>query len=303
MHSATSPTPYPEGSVPAGKTGSTTGMDPRSRPSWCGLLRIGLVAVPVKAFPAVSSASASHFHLLHAGCGQRIQYEKTCPQHGAVPADAVVKGYEYAHGQYVVVDPEELYRLRPARDKALVLEQFVPVTDVDPVFFAGRSLYLLPDGGAAHHPYGVLLEAMQQAGLGALGRVVVSSQRQLVLVRPTTGVLAAHVLYYPAQVRAPAAWGAQVPASAASEAECELARQLLGLASEPLDWTRYRDTSAEELAAWIEAEVAKQALPAQGDKPAVVLRLLDALQQSVASVGDGSAANDGPQSEGRRAAG
>jgi Ku protein len=203
----------------------------------------------------------------------------------------------------VVVDPEELYRLRPARDKALVLEQFVPVTDVDPVFFAGRSLYLLPDGGAAHHPYGVLLEAMQQAGLGALGRVVVSSQRQLVLVRPTTGVLVAHVLYYPALVRAPAAWGAQVPANAASKVEYELARQLLGLASEALDWTRYRDTSVEELAAWIEAEVAKQTLPALGDQPAAVLRLRDVLEQSVASARPDSAPNDALHGDGHRAAG
>src|SRR5262249_1980060 len=114
----------------------------RGRSSWSGLLRISLVAVPVKAYPAVSStASAPQFHLLHAGCGQRIGYQRHCPRHGTMPADAIERGYEYAPGQHVVVDADELEKLRPARDKALVLEQFVAIQDVDPVFFAGRSLY------------------------------------------------------------------------------------------------------------------------------------------------------------------
>ena len=137
------------------------------RPSWSGLLRISLVSVPVKAYPAVRSAPAAPFHYLHAECGQRIRYQKHCPQHGAVPAEAIVRGYAYAPDHHVLIETEELEQLRPARDKALVLEQFVPVGDIEPTFYAGRSLYLLPDGAAAQHPYGVLAEAMQQAGQGA----------------------------------------------------------------------------------------------------------------------------------------
>ena len=106
---------------------------PPGRPSWSGLLRISLVSVPVKAYPAVRSATASPFHFLHADCGQRIRYEKHCPQHGAVPADTIVRGYEYAPAHYVLMEAEELEQLRPARDKALVLEQFVPVGDIDPM--------------------------------------------------------------------------------------------------------------------------------------------------------------------------
>jgi len=109
---------------------------PPGRPSWSGLLRISLVSVPIKAYPAVRSATASPFHFLHADCGQRIRYEKHCPQHGAVPADAIVRGYEYAAHHHVILEAEELEQLRPARDKALVLEQFVPVGDIDPTFYA-----------------------------------------------------------------------------------------------------------------------------------------------------------------------
>src|SRR6516165_1910319 len=139
------------------RSGSVFAAASRGRASWSGLLRISLVALPVKAYPAVSSTSSSpYFHLLHAGCGQRIGYQKHCPCHGAVEAEAIVRGYEYAPGQHVVVEPEELDKLRPARDRALVVEQVVAVEEVDPTFFAGRSLYLLPNGAAAQHPYVVL---------------------------------------------------------------------------------------------------------------------------------------------------
>jgi DNA end-binding protein Ku len=179
------------------------------------------------------------------------------------------------------MEAEELEQLRPARDKALVLDQFVPLGDIDPIFYAGRSLYLLPDGGAAQHPYGVLAEAMQQAGQGALGRVVLSSQRRLVFVRPCGHLLVLDVLHYPAQVRCHAGYAAELAPAAASEAERALASQLIALASTPLDWARYRDTTAEELAALVQAKIAQQPPAAPAEDP-VVLNLLDALKQSVA---------------------
>jgi Ku70/Ku80 beta-barrel domain len=147
---------------------------PRGRPSWSGLLRISLVSVPVKAYPAVRSAVAAPFHFLHAECGQRLRYAKHCPQHGAVPADAIARGYEYAPHHHVIMEAEELEQFRPARDKALVLEQFVPVGDIDPTFYAGRSLYLLPDGVAAQHPVwrtGRSHAAGRPRGLGPGGAV------------------------------------------------------------------------------------------------------------------------------------
>jgi DNA end-binding protein Ku len=261
--------------------------------------------VPVKAFPAVSSAAPSHFHLLHAECGQRIQYHKSCPQHGPVTADAIAKGYEYAPRQYVVVEPEELDQLRPARDKALVLDQFVPAAAIDPTFFAGGSLYLFPDGPAAQHPYAVLAEALQETRKGALGRVVLSSQRQLVLVRAAGRLLVVHVLPYPAEVRNRAVWETDLPASTVSEAERELACQLIALASTPLDWTRYRDTSAEELAALIEAKVANQPSQTPAEEPVLVLHLMDALKQSIEQARNGSAepAAKSRKPRGRRATG
>src|SRR5271167_4968406 len=123
--------------VPA-MTGSATA---RGRASWSGLLQLSLVTIPVKAYPAASTSQQIHFNQLHAGCGQRIRYEKHCPLHGKVDAGAIASGYAYAPDQYLVLDEAELDKLRPAKDKALALEHFLDPADIDPVLFSGRSLY------------------------------------------------------------------------------------------------------------------------------------------------------------------
>ena len=156
---------------------------PAVRPSWSGLLQFNLVNAPVKAYPAVASREISHFHQLHADCGQRIRHAKHCPVHGPVDAAAIVKGYEYGRDQHVVLDPDELDALRPAQDRALRLERFVAPSQCDPILFSGRSLHLLPDGVAAESVYEVLRENLVQKARWAVGRLVLSGQRQLVLLR------------------------------------------------------------------------------------------------------------------------
>ena len=283
---STSTCERPEG--PAAETGAASASPagtsgPRGRSSWSGLLRLSLVAVPVKAYPAIHSSTATHFNQLHVTCGRRIQYQKHCPVHGSVEATEIVRGYQYAPDQYVVLEPEELEKVRPAKDKALVLEQCIPAHEVDPAFFAGRSLYLLPDGLAAQHPYGVLADAFRQGGKWAIGRVVLSTNRQLVLIRPVGRLLVMDVLHYPAAVRAAANLEAELRGIAATTEESRLAGALIDAASRPLDWSQYRDVTAEELATLIEAKVAGRTVTAPSEEPVAVLQLLDALKQSVAA--------------------
>ena len=122
---------------------------PYGRPSWSGLLQFSLVGIPLKAYPAVRTRDVPSGHLLHAACSQRLRYAKHCPAHGAVDSAAIVRGYEYGPGRHVVVAPEELDQLRPAQDKALRLERFLASAQLDPLLYAGRCLYLVPDGPAA----------------------------------------------------------------------------------------------------------------------------------------------------------
>ena len=268
---------------PAAESRATTVVTAsRGRASWSGLLRLSLVAIPVKAYPATSTAPELAFHQLHAGCGQRIRYDKRCPVHGSVDAGAIVRGYAYAPEQHLVLDEAELDRLRPAKDKALTLDRFVDPAQVDPVLFAGRSLYLWPDGPAARHPYGVLAQAMQQRRKWAMARGVFSTRRVLALVRPAGRLLTVHVMHFPAQLRSSAGWEADLQASTATAAEEELAGQLIDASSQPVSWAEYQDDTVVHLARLVEARLQGQTAEPAAPEEIPVQSLLEALQQSVA---------------------
>ena len=255
---------------------------PRGRASWSGILRLSLVAVPVKAYPATSSTDAIHFNQLHADCGQRIAYEKRCPVHGAVDANEIVKGYQYASGQYVIVEAEELESLRSARDKALSLERFVDPGEIDPVVFSGRCLYLLPESGPAQRPYLLLAQAMRARHRWAVGRVVMSGHRHTVVVRPLGRLLAMDVLHEPSLVRSAVWLEAELQQVDASSEELQLAEMLINSASGPIDWQQFRDDTPDKLAALVAAKVAGRQVIAAVEEPVQVIQLLDALKESVA---------------------
>jgi DNA end-binding protein Ku len=245
-----------------------------------GLLQFSLVGIPLKAYPAVRTRDVPSGHLLHADCGQRLRYAKHCPVHGPVDSAAIVRGYEYGPGRHVVVAPEELDQLRPAQDKALRLERFLASAQLDPVLYAGRSLYLVPDGPAAEPGYAVLHAALVQRQRWALGRMVLGGHRQIVLVRPFGATLALQVLHYPEQVRACPLAALRMPDSAGEE--LRLARLLIDAAAGTIDWSAYRDQAAQELKALIEAKLAGQPI-ATLEPERAILPLLEALKQSVAA--------------------
>jgi DNA end-binding protein Ku len=256
----------------------------RGRASWSGLLRLSLVAVPVKAYPAVATSEAIHLHQLHRACGQRIRYQKHCPLHGQVEADQIVKGCEYAPDQYALVEPEELENIRPEKDKALTLEQFIDPDQFDPSRLSGRTMYLLPDGPAAHRPYRVLAQTCAERGRWGLGRVVMSGHRYGVVVRPTAQLLSLHFLHEPDQVRASATFASQLRADTSSPEELRLAAMLIDAATGPVDWNTYRDDTAVQLERIVEAKIAGRAVTtAKPDEPVPVIELLAALKASVAA--------------------
>src|SRR6516165_9075873 len=229
---------------------------PFGRPSWSGLLQFSLVGIPLKAYPAVRTRDVPSGHLLHAECGQRLRYAKQCPVHGPVDNAAIVRGYEYGPGQHVRVEPEELDQLRPAQDRALRLERFLAPAQLDPLLYAGRSLYLLPDGPAAEPGYAVLQAALVARQRWALGRMVLGGHRQVVLVRPAETALVVHVLHYPEQVRyCPLA---APPVGDGASEELRLAGLLIDAASGAVAWGGYRGQAAQELKAQLEAKLAGQ---------------------------------------------
>lgn len=254
---------------------------PSARASWSGLLRLSLVAVPVKAYPAVATSESVHLNQLHRDCGQRIGYQKHCPVHGRVEAGQIVKAYQYAPDQYVNIEPDELDKIRPAQDKALNLEQFVEPESIEPVRLSGRTLYLLPHGVAAQRPYHVLAEALEQRGRWALGRVTMSGHRYGVVVRADNSLLSMSMLHDPVQVRSAAGFCAQLREEGASDQERKLATMLIDASSGPIDWSVYRDDAATQLERLVEAKVAGREVSEPAEEPVQVLQLMEALQKSV----------------------
>src|SRR5437868_10199587 len=110
------------------------------RSNWEGYLRFNLVSVPVRAYSAsVQARGKIGFHLLHKDCNQRIRYQKVCPVHGEVSKDEIVSGYEFEKGEYVIIDPKELEKMRAGSDKTINVTTFIKPEALDPIYFTERS--------------------------------------------------------------------------------------------------------------------------------------------------------------------
>lgn len=260
-----------------------------ARYSWKGSLRLSLVTVPVQAFNAVA-AEGGHirFHQLHASDHSRIRHVKVCPVHGEVSNDEVVSGYEYAKGQYVVVDPDELDALRTENDRAIHLDTFLSVDAIDPLYLTGQNYYLTPDGAAGAKPYVVLQKAMAAQDKCAIGQGVMFGREQLVAIRPYKDLLLMSVIQYAGAIRDPADY--EIGDARVSAAEMKLAETLIKAStSKRLDLSAYKDTYSHKLKELIDAKVEGREIvvPPEEDEPAT-LNLMDALKKSVAKKGKGT---------------
>jgi DNA end-binding protein Ku len=254
-----------------------------ARSTWKGYLKLSLVSVPVKAYTATSSGGEIRLNQLHAECNSRINYKKVCPIHGEVPNDEIVSGYEYSKDQYVIIDPDELEKLRTEDDKAVKIDVFIEPKDLDAIYFNGKNYYLVPEGPVGQKAYSVIYQGMVESGRIGVAQVVMHGKEQVGLVRPVEGILVMTMLSYDHQVTKPAAFTEEVTHSQPSPDELKLAKALIESAStDKFDMSRYQDKYTENLSKLIEAKVSGQELVAPPvQEQAQVINLMDALRQSV----------------------
>ncbi len=251
------------------------------RPIASGTVSFGLVAIPVKLYSTGESAGTIRFNMIHEACGTRVKYRYYCPTDDEfVERDELVKGYEFAKGQYVLFTPEELKALSPEPTNSVEILEFVPLEEVDPIYY-DKSYYLGPDKGGAR-PYRLLVEAMRQTGRAALGRYAARGKDYLVLVRPFDDGLVMQQLYYGDEVRA----FSEVPVEEAEvkEGELELAVQLVEqIASESFDPSAYEDEVKKQVRELIERKVqGEEIVAAAPEEPkAQIIDLMDALKASL----------------------
>jgi DNA end-binding protein Ku len=256
-----------------------------ARSAWKGFLKLSLVSVPVKAYTASASGGGEiHLNQLHAECNSRIQYKKTCPIHGEVRQDEIVSGYEYSKGQYVVVDPAELDKLRTADEKAIKIDTFVATDTIDAVYYSGKTYYLVPDGPVGQRSYSVIYQAMEQEKRYAVAQVVMHGREQLVLLRPMSGLLAMSILSYEHQVNKPAAFQEEAPSQEASAEELKLAKHLIATTTaKKFELSKYKDVYTQKLTQLIEAKVAgKEIVAPPVHEEGQIINLMDALRNSLA---------------------
>jgi DNA end-binding protein Ku len=252
--------------------------------SWKGFLKLSLVSVPVKAYTATATGSDITLHQLHAKTHARIQYKKFAPEVGEVPSDQIVKGYEYAKGQYVIVDEEELDKLRTESDKSVRIDGFIKAEQLSSIYLGGRTYYLTPDGPVGQKPYSLLMQRMEANGVCAIAEVVISQKEQVVLLRPLDGVLAMTVLIRKDEVKPASAFKDEITETEASEAEVSLADTLIQASTlKDFDYSRYRDLYKEKLTKLIQMKIeGKEVVQVHDPEEPKIINLMEALKRSVA---------------------
>lgn len=249
-----------------------------ARAIWSGSISFGMVTIPVKLYGATESRDI-RFHLLHATCGTKLQQRRWCPTDEVeVPWSEVARGYEYSKGQYVVLTDEDFEQLPLPSKHTIELSAFVEEREVDPVFYE-RSYYLEPTD-RAEKAYALLLKALEQRKLSAVGSITLRKKEQLCLLRPQDGSIMLETLYYPDEIRLER--GIDLSQVRVSERELEMASTLIDLLKRPFDPSEYKDHYREALAELIEAKLeGKQVVTSPPTQEARVFDLAEALKRSV----------------------
>jgi DNA end-binding protein Ku len=260
------------------------------RTIWNGSISFGLVNIPVgmalATKPAARQSDVS-FRMLHRECGTPIKNKRWCPEHDReVTNDEIVKGWEVAKGQFVIVEDADLEALETADDtRTIAITRFVELDQVDPIFF-DRTYFLAPaDAAAQRRPYVLLLEAMKETNTAAVGRFVRQGAEHFCLIRPKGNALALETLFLAEDVRSQAEIEEAVGEIDVKDAELELARQVIGSLAADFDEAELVSDYRRDLKALLEAKLAGEEIAAPApveEEAAPVVDLMAALRASVA---------------------
>ena len=260
------------------------------RTIWNGSLSFGLVSIPVGLAPATKPAARQSdvsFRLLHRDCSTPIKQKRWCPTHDReVSQDEIVRGFEVAKGQFVIVEDADLEALERSDDsRSIDITRFVPEGEVDPIYF-DRTYFLVPAATTAQRrPYVLLLEAMRQTGMAALGRFVRAGRESLCLVRAKGDALALETLFLAEDVYSQAEISEAVEDMQVKKPELELARQVIESLAGDFEPSELVSEYRRDLRAMLEAKLRGEeiAMPEQPEEEAPVIDLMEALKASVAA--------------------
>ena len=269
-----------------------------ARAIWSGSISFGLLNVPVKLYSAVSKQTV-RFRELRENDGARIKHKRVAEADGKeVPYEKIVKGYEYAPDQYVVLSRDELSELDPKRTRAIEIQDFVDLDDIDPIYFE-QPYYLGPDKGAAR-AYALLVQAMKESRKVAIARFVLRNKEHLAAIRPMDDVLTLTTMRFHDEVTSPQDLDGEVfeeeKPKKPEKRELEMAKQLIESLTSDFKPGTYRDEYREELLDLLERKAAGKEVvsaPSEEPEPTKAPDLMAALEESLSAVRGEEAATDG----------
>ena len=246
---------------------------------WSGYVTFGLISIPVKLFSAARSEGIS-FRMLHKECGTRVKQQYICPVHERpVTREEIVKGYEFEKDRYIEVSPEEIKKIEPRTARAMEILEFVPLAEVDAMFF-DTSYYLVPDDPGLR-AYVLLRRAMADSGKCAIARLSMHNREYTAVLRPLAQGLALHSMFFRHEVGRIEELG-PVNGLEVKEKELELAHSLIESLSAPFEPEKYSDSFQANLRTMLDAKLQGQPVT-EVEKPklAPVIDLMAALKKSL----------------------
>ena len=261
-----------------------------ARATWSGFLSFGLVSVPVGLFTATADQTI-HFNQLHEGTSNRVRYKKTDEETGdELTTEEIVNGFPVGGGEYIVVTPEEMKAAAPGKSDLIEIQDFVDLSDIDPIFYR-QTYYLAPKGNGADRAYTLLLQAMRETGKVGIATLVLRDKEHLVAVRPGEQVLILETMFFEDEILNPQEELDTLPeADHADTRELKVAKQLVVSLSDKWTPTRYKNTYRQRVEELVEKKRAGHAVVFSDDvegPTSNVIDLMSALKASIAKSGSG----------------
>jgi DNA end-binding protein Ku len=255
-------------------------MAPRA--FWTGHLRLSLVNIPVKLYPATTSERAIAFHQIHEPSGKRIRYQKIAPGVGPVENEEITKGYEYEKGKYVLIDQQEIDDLKLESKQTIELVRFVDEDAIDVRYFE-TPYYLLPDGDMADEGYVIVQKALKDAGKIGVGQFILRGRGNIVAIKPFGKGLMLEVLRHANEIRAAEPLFKEIDEVKVDKEALDLAKELIKRKTGKFEPEQFKDEYSEAVWELINAKLEDRAPEIVTELPgtAKVINIMDALKKSV----------------------
>ena len=228
-----------------------------ARPSWRGQIRLALVSIPVEIYPATKAGKSIAFHQIHEPSGQRVKYEKTVPGIGPVDRDEILKGYEIENGEYVLLDPEEIDKVKLESRKTLELTQFVDYSDIDPIYY-DKPYYVVPSDDLAEEAFVVVREALRKAKKVGIGQLAMRGQEYVVSLKACGRGMVLETLRYADEVHKASSYFRDIGDAKPDQDLLDLASTLIEKKASGFDASEFHNRYIEALQGLIAEKIKKK---------------------------------------------